>query len=626
MDAPDGVRVVLGRPGSGKTTVLWTAVEAHPGESVLYLTWSDQLRTLSAERFEAYAPANTDVRAKTFYDLLGEIAGRDVEVRPHAALVADFGAAIHKITDKDLGPWKGRTEAMFAEMRAHLVGAATGAATSAPHTKDPSPWRLSEDAYHRARDPHIGHAAARGVLKAYRVLARNGLCERLFPEMVAAATAVKRLQSGTIPDGYEAFDRVVVDEVQDLTACEVAALLEYCRALAIRQGRAPRLLIAGDSGQTVRPTGFDWGTLNGLISERIADPVRYDLRRSLRCPEPIARVIARADALYKDLERELHPDKQLQYIDHGPDEDEQVGAAPFGRPTLVYLTIKDQEEAELLLDALGSRDDLQDQVMVVAAAGAHPTWLASRHRDLVLLPAAAKGLECETVIVIEPAPILEHVQVRPDLDPDERLEDRQRRMAVDRLRVAASRATQTLVFADVAPDATTTARSMDLMPEAQPMDVPELLALLTDAEMPTVERVDARISEASRLFGEMPGRAWLRARQALQLLRGDSASAHDEDSALSARACSTVLRFAAALLLGGPPEGVGRNELIRGAREALQTPAFRDGDDAFEALGAWSLDQSKPPFALLSAAQGYLPLSQSAWFRDALASRRQMLR
>ena len=38
------VRVLRGRPGSGKTTALWRAIEARSDESVLYVTWSRRSR------------------------------------------------------------------------------------------------------------------------------------------------------------------------------------------------------------------------------------------------------------------------------------------------------------------------------------------------------------------------------------------------------------------------------------------------------------------------------------------------------------------------------------------------------------------------------------------------------
>ena len=81
----------------------------------------------------------------------------------------------------------------------------------------------------------------------------------IFPELAAAATAIRRLRDDELPEGFAEFDRVVVDEVQDLTLLETAVVVELCLAIARRRGHAPWLLAAGDDGQTVRPSGFDWG-------------------------------------------------------------------------------------------------------------------------------------------------------------------------------------------------------------------------------------------------------------------------------------------------------------------------------------------------------------------------------
>ena len=78
----------------------------------------------------------------------------------------------------------------------------------------------------------------------------------MFPELAAAAEATIRLRRDEIPDWLDGFDRIAVDEIQDLTLTEIAVIVELCRAIARRRGYPPWLLIAGDEGQTVRPSGF----------------------------------------------------------------------------------------------------------------------------------------------------------------------------------------------------------------------------------------------------------------------------------------------------------------------------------------------------------------------------------
>ena len=113
-------------------------------------------------------------------------------------------------------------------------------------------------------------------------------------ELVAATRAIDRLRDDDLPEGFDDFDRIVVDEVQDLTLLESAVVVELCRAVGRRHGRAPLLLMAGDAGQTVRPTAFDWGPLSDLLARRVGVPARFHLEEHLRCPSRIAEVVERS--------------------------------------------------------------------------------------------------------------------------------------------------------------------------------------------------------------------------------------------------------------------------------------------------------------------------------------------
>ena len=88
------VRVLRGRPGSGKTTALWRAIEARSGENVLYVTWSARLKRSAEERLAAFAPSTSRVRATDFRTLTGEITGADVRRIPPAESRRSLGLAI----------------------------------------------------------------------------------------------------------------------------------------------------------------------------------------------------------------------------------------------------------------------------------------------------------------------------------------------------------------------------------------------------------------------------------------------------------------------------------------------------------------------------------------------------
>ena len=159
---------------------------------------------------------------------------------------------------------------LHAEVRAILLG------RSVPGDTDSIPAvdlvRLSYTAYRdrRADDDGVGRAAASALLKVAGAVEPDAFA-RIFPELAAATAEIARLRDDELPEGFDKIDRVV-DEVQDLTVLETAVVVELCLAITRRREHAPWLLAAGDDGQTVRPSGFDWGPLNDLLAARV-DPL-----------------------------------------------------------------------------------------------------------------------------------------------------------------------------------------------------------------------------------------------------------------------------------------------------------------------------------------------------------------
>ena len=229
------VRMLRGRPGSGKTTALWRAIEARSGEHVLYVTWSARLQRSAEERLAAFAPSTSRVRATDFRTLTGEITGEDVRRIPPAESRRKLGHAIEQAVGHERHPWKGHEAAVYAEVRGRLLGRGVdGEADSDDGAKLAA---LRPEAYRRQRgnEQGIGAATAKTLLRLWEKVPENTRVE-IFPELAAAAAAARLLSSKGLPAGME-FDRLVVDEAQDLTLTEFWMLLELLRACLKRTGK-----------------------------------------------------------------------------------------------------------------------------------------------------------------------------------------------------------------------------------------------------------------------------------------------------------------------------------------------------------------------------------------------------
>lgn len=639
------VRLILGRPGSGKTTVLWKAIEARGAERVLYLTWSSALTRHAEERFASFAPADVQVVARDFTTFVGEVCGADVPRQPLAVSREKFDGVLTRLGRDMAGPWR-RHEALHAELRAVLFGRAVPGDRGCAVGQGVA--RLKDEAYRDLRGGHdgVGDKAAKALLKVAQRLARDlERVETVFPELVAAARAVERLRNDEVPEGYDGFDRIVVDEVQDLTLLEIAVVVELCRAVARSRGPAPWLLMAGDTGQTVRPTSFDWGPLSDLLARRVHRPQEFHLEEHLRCPARIAEVLDRASRYYTDVYKELRPTRQRrqrggQYVD----------------AQLVHVHAPERAEAVRLLERL----DETDGVVVLSPSNEVPGWVPPGLRGVVLTPEEAKGLEYQSVCVLDPGRLLSRLALYDEgYGGDAELEQPARRTAIDHLRVTLSRATETLVFVDVEAEADDLARSRDLLGEAAPYDADDLVEHLTHADVSAEERVLARTSDARALIDSAPRRAWQRACQAMRLL-GDPALPNGvSDGDVRADARSALLATAARLLVDGVPEGAARGEVVEMARSAVRSaesgrPArpfdgVREEADggwpdartdlgpewmipvelaAITELDAWTRDRRAPSFDLLEAARrlGDTPPGGGEWLRAALLSAAQALR
>ncbi len=603
------VRLVYGYPGSGKTAALWRAVEARSSGRTLYLSWSRSLIEHARARFNAFAPADSVVDARDFSTFLGELCGADVRRQALAASRKAFldAYAWWKISDH-LGPWRNRMDALHAELRAVLFGCAVPGMFECDHDDA----KLSDPAYLGGGVSSVGPTAGTHVLDLVRRSGWRGWYEDVFPELASAKRALALLSEGRLPDALSRFDRIVVDEVQDLTLLEAAVVAQYCRVLALKRNHAPWLLLAFDDGQTVRPSGFHSGRLNRLLTDWLTAPEEFNLEHNVRSPGPIARVVERASVLYAVIRKGARP------VDQHSRRMESEGASAVDA-RLIYTEIENKEEVRNLLAGLA---DVHDVAMVTPEANV-PNWVPPESRSAILTPEEAKGLEYSSVCVLDLGPVL--ARLRRSVDEQDPLVIHERRTAIDRLRVALSRATENLVLIDVDPDDRSRQLCMELLGSAERFTSGDLLELFEDADYPPDERIFTRTSDARRLADVSLERAWERALQALRLLQGAGGRALVEDESVQAEVCLTVLGVASLRLVEEGTDRATREAVVSTAEAVTEAWGSPDQLNAVRELALWTANRVRPPLDLLQAGLK-LDKSDRAWLDAALAGAQQALR
>ena len=607
------IRVIYGHPGSGKTTALWRAVEAGARQQVLYVSWSRDLTSRAKERFAAFAPDNVSINEYDFVTLLSRLCGYDVQHLTYAQSRAAFAEAMAqtRLGRTDLGPWAEREDGLYAELRAVLLGRAIpGERGCIPYSE--RFWRLNDAAYLKLRydNDAIGKPAADACLRVADSLERRATTELAgaFPELAAASTAIHQLRSRRISEQWSNFDCIAVDEIQDLTLTEIAVIAELCRALNKRREYEASLLVAGDEGQTVRPSGFEWARLNQLLSDWLSAPQEFSLDTTMRAPRQIASVIEQSEKLYVNLNRQLRPSNRQAQSWGGSNE-----------ARLFYVSVPDALEAISLLEQLNEMNDLD--LEVVTPDNDVPEWVPEHLRNTILTPHIVKGLEYQATCVLNVGRQLQELSTEiNEYARAQELEFHYRRTGIDRLRVALSRATEALIFVDVAADDTEREQSRSLLGDEADVCSPDyLVEHFTDADATTDERVLRRINQAKQLIDNAPERAWERSIQAMRLLGNDADLDNGIiDQTVRFEASTNLLTIAARLLVDDVWHGVSRGDVINWGDEVAATLEGGGDGNAFRELADWTGDLESPPFKLLEAGitLGY----SDGWLRSALPS------
>lgn len=437
------IAIIRGSPGTGKTTTLHDILSRLTGR-VLYLTFERQLAERTREFSATFGADARTVESQRVPDWVRKLLGTPESGQRFAEAVGTFTEEMQRRYHRTLGPWASDPAQLYHELYAHAYGAAV------PWSYDGSTGAsraLSERAdYIASRATVVGREAA-GI--AWRIADEvfETWGRRWFDRQLRSFDLARRLICGELDRVIEAqpVDAILVDEVQDLTVTELAPLVAFAWRTAKVAGSLPLMRFAGDEGQTVRPTGFEWAGLKRLLAP-LGSAAEDELSENLRAPENLARLINSATHfLYRQLDRGERP--------HGTQRvawDEQIGGA------VERVALSDS--ADPSGDAFSPRGPLAELMRAVgrasnAAVVVPDVMVAPRLEELadqtscrVLTSADAKGLDLRTVVVLDVAAVVQQLGLLAESgDPTAKA---RARSGSDRVRVAISRATERVIFVD----------------------------------------------------------------------------------------------------------------------------------------------------------------------------------
>ena len=511
--SPARVRFIKGHPGSGKTTTLWHSTCVAEGDHVLYVTFSEMLGRQAEEYFASCGPKTQDVHVTTLEQLLSDLVPAGDQTRatfdPEIA-ARRFRDALNEGYRGALGAWQDREADLYAELHANWAGRALpiefrkSSAAEGP--------ALDRAAYLRLRGKPLGKSAAETAIRVGEFLLESDQARGLMPGPFRARAATDGLRAGDpIPTALQKIDWIVLDEVQDLTAIECLMVVELARGIGrLNGGQPPGLMAAGDEGQTVRPTDFDWGIFADLCSQ-LGTPTYFELPGNVRCPPNLAELVNRTWDLYGNLRRAARPRGYARA---------EIEDGDPGRVIIV-----EAETAGALAHLFEFVDRTPGAALVYPGYSIPPRYeglVEDQESGLLWTSRAAKGLDFQIVGLLDAGfGMARAAELASDGRGASAISAVWSRNLVDQVRVGISRSTDTLLLVDIAPDERSKAAVAKLcagVAEVQHADPEEAEALLSVDGLDVAEVISRFLDDIARLTLDHPQRALRRARVAHRVL------------------------------------------------------------------------------------------------------------
>ncbi len=512
FSSPSAVTITMGHPGAGKTTVELERARRYEG-TVLFATFG-RTQAERVRRFTTtFAADGLAVDVRTIEDVL---TGLDARWSQPPARSAARTLLEDALAGAPWGPWRGYPDVLFAELRAHFYGRSLPVAFRG----QPSAMNAKERAegYLRRRAEALGPETARAAANLAAILASGPAEKALFGDQLVAHDVAARLHRDgcdAVPPALRDVTAVFLDEVQDLTVVETLVFVLMVHAVAKRRGGRPGFHVAGDEGQTIRATDFDWGELKDLAALLLDRPDEYQLPGNVRSPRTLTRVVNNSWELYKAFAKTHRPRGYAEA---------EVFESAVGDVLWIDLSEAPDGFYRALASVPGAAVVVPDVVVpqqVVQAclrAGLPEPFSA----------ADAKGLDFRVVAVVGAGRAAAELRARAGAASGA-IGRIAQRLVVDAIRVALSRSTETLILAEQAlgPEERAELRRLcsdeDQLLEGVVTRVPvaELAARLDFDETDRTALVTDLLEKFDSTFDETPERALVFAAQAREWL-GDS--------------------------------------------------------------------------------------------------------
>lgn len=588
------IRIAQGKPGSGKTTVLWESVDLRTNQKVLYVTWSQKLINEARKHFTAFAPLGTSVIEHDFSTIVSQICGTDIPRQSLAKSRDIFLSSLPQGSKKEiLGPWIGLEKELFAEIRAYYFGSINFGSDSKLYLET-SKKRIDKYGV--------------SVVKIVSSIIEKVSIEKIFPELHFANIAINRLRDGYIPSSLNGLSRIVVDEIQDLTMLELQVFVELCKAIHKSSGLAPLILMAGDEGQTVRPSGFEWARVNTQIRDGLEQNAEnIPLAESVRYPGAIAEVLDRASDLYSTVQRSSRPRKQSK-----------SNSIDYRQAHLFHINVKMEDDPNLLIRELLETE----KCTIICPAEEFPDWLDEDNRSAVLSPMESKGLEFQTVCILDPGKEISSI-TEEDKNNRNKFENLNLRTRIDQLRVAISRATETIVFIDIDPSNDELKESLKLLKNSTPFEKNDLLDHLNNSDVTPEERVVNRINNARTLIETRPERAWQLVSQAVKLLGEPDLHNGVSDRGVRKNVAQATVEIGLRIISEGQISDLN-DDVVSSLPSALKEFDSVELTNGVMSYAKYAVEENSDPFDFLLIIEKLK--DDEKWFSQSISSRYERLK